>query len=821
MKKTLLNIGFLLASTTLVFGQWVKKSDFPDGVRTAAVSFVIGNDAYVGTGRNNNDAVLRDFWKYNSVSDTWVEIASLPAEAAAREGATAFSIDGKGYIGLGSDGTQSDATEFYQDFWMYEPSTNQWTAIASFPGNGRKDAIAFVIDGKAYVGAGYRPIDSGYDSDYQYDFWEYNPAANEWIKRKNAPNYGGANAVTFVIDGIGYFGTGTYVNGSTATTGSFKDDLFSYSSEEDKWTNTITENSILSREGATAFVVDGKAYIGGGLNHKDFVVYDPIKNTLKDTVTFISDTEGRRANMISFVINGTAYAGLGDRGTKAKQADIWAIQLAEPSSAPILTSGTSTSRSLQLIWNSQADLYTSFILERSTDGAQFTSIGTFKDTAQFLDTHLAENTQYYYRIIGNKADNTTEVSDIISARTRMHTPQSFAIIPDSNSPIPANNSATEVYLHWINESAFATHVVIEKYDESDTKFIAIATVPVEEMPFTDTGLSAGVTYQYRIKATNGALSSLYSNTVSTTLRETVALSAPSNLAVDYQDSIALTWQHDDPYTTHFLVERSQGEATDFQQIDSVSRSFPIDTFFSYDATVEEITQYHYRIIASTIYDDALSACSDTITITTPLYSPTALVVSQQDSSLSLSWQDQSEKETAYVIERSISQDSILSDNSSYVAVDSVGVNIVIYKDTVALQDGYYHYRIKAISNIFTSGYLYGKVKVTVKKEGEGNGGGEGEGGEGGPVTDLPQDIKETPITIYPNPSVRHLLIKAPVRMESIVLYNSRGVVLKKITDQALLSPSGVSLDVSSLTSGMYIVQVQTSEGMATKRIIKQ
>ena len=817
MKKTLLNIGFLLASTTLVFGQWVKKSDFPDGVRTAAVSFVIGNDAYVGTGRNNNDAVLRDFWKYNSVSDTWVEIASLPAEAAAREGATAFSIDGKGYIGLGSNGKQSGAAKFYKDFWRYDPATNQWEAIAEFPGRDRKNGVSFVIDGQAYVGAGRWFVTT--DSNYLEDFYAYDPATGQWTTKEKVPQQGGASGVAFVINDVGYFGTGKYyVNGASRDTN--KDDLFSYSSEEDKWTNTITENNILSREEATAFVVDGKAYIGGGLNHKDFVVYDPIKNTLKDTVTFISDTEGKRANMISFVINGTAYAGLGNVGT-TKRDDIWAIQLAEPSSAPILTSGTSTSRSLQLIWNSQADLYTSFILERSTDGAQFTSIGIFKDTAQFLDTHLAENTQYYYRIIGNKADNTTEVSDIISTRTRMHTPQSFAIIPDSNSPIPANNSATEVYLHWVNESAFATHVVIEKYDESDTKFIAIATIPVEEMPFTDTGLSAGVTYQYRIKATNGALSSLYSDTVSTTLRETVTLSTPSNLSIDYQDSIALTWQHDDPYTTHFLVERSKGEATDFQQIDSVSRSFPIDTFFSYDATVEEITQYHYRIIASTIYDNALSACSDTITFTTPLFSPTALVVSQQDSSLLLSWQDQSEKETAYVIERSISQDSILSDNSSYIAIDSVGTDVVMYDDTIALQDGYYHYRIKAISDTFASGYIYGKVKVTVKKEGEGNDGGEGEGGEGGPVTDLPQDIEENPITIYPNPSVRHLLIKAPVRMESIVLYNSRGVMLEKITDQALLSPSGISLDVSSLTSGMYIIQVQTSEGMVTKRIIKQ
>ena len=831
MKKILLNVSLLLASTTLVFGQWVQKNSFPGGTRTAAVSFVIGNDAYVGTGLNSLSALTRDFWKYNAANDTWTQIAALPQEAKERQGAIAFSIGGKGYIGLGGDGKLSPAALFYKDVWMYDPATNQWTRMADFPGNARKDAVAFVIDGKAYVGAGHRPTGSGYDTDYQNDFWEYNPVANEWIEKEDAPSYGGANAIAFAIDGVGYFGTGTYINGPSARNDSYKDDLFAYSPQDNKWTNKplIEGNNKLSVEAATAFVVGGEAYLGGGIedgtDHQNFVIYNPIKNTLRDTTTFISDTKSKRVDMISFVINGTAYAGLGTSEHGYEQ-DIWAIQLAAPSSAPILASDASTSSSLQLIWNSPASLYTSFTLERSADGAQFTSIGTFKDTTQFLDTHLAENTQYYYRIVGNKADNTTETSNIVSASTRIHTPQSFAIIPDSNSSIPANNSATEVYLHWVNESVFATHVVIERYDESDRKFIPIATVAVEEMPFTDTGLTAGIDdpYQYRIKAINGALSSLYSDTVSTNLRETVALSAPSDLVVEYQDSVGLTWRHDDPYTTHFLVERSTGEATAFEKIDSVSRSFPTDTFFSYDATVEEITQYHYKVLAATVYDNALSACSDTVTITTPLFSPTALMVSQQDSSISLSWQDQSEKEKAYVIERSISQDSTLKDNNGYVVIDSVEANMMLYKDTVTLQNGYYHYRIRAISDAFASEYRYGKIKVTVKKEEEGNGGGEGEegeGGEGGPVTALPQEIEETSITIYPNPSVRHLLIKAPVKMESIVLYNSRGVVMKKITEQALLNSSGVSLDMSSLTRGMYIVRVQTSEGVVVRRVMKK
>jgi len=49
---------------------------------------------------------------------------------------------------MGSDGGILD------DLWEYNPNTNDWVSKAPYGGSERKNAIAFVVNGKAYVGTG-------------------------------------------------------------------------------------------------------------------------------------------------------------------------------------------------------------------------------------------------------------------------------------------------------------------------------------------------------------------------------------------------------------------------------------------------------------------------------------------------------------------------------------------------------------------------------------------------------------------------------------------------------------------------------------------
>ena len=49
-----------------------------------------------------------------------------------------MTVDSKGYFGTGYDGANK-----LNDFWEYDPTANNWTQKADFPGTARYDAVAF------------------------------------------------------------------------------------------------------------------------------------------------------------------------------------------------------------------------------------------------------------------------------------------------------------------------------------------------------------------------------------------------------------------------------------------------------------------------------------------------------------------------------------------------------------------------------------------------------------------------------------------------------------------------------------------------------
>ena len=61
--------------------QWFSEAEieglnFPGDARNSAVSFVIGDTAYVGTG-GNSDTTTTSFWKYVPSTKVWTRIADF------------------------------------------------------------------------------------------------------------------------------------------------------------------------------------------------------------------------------------------------------------------------------------------------------------------------------------------------------------------------------------------------------------------------------------------------------------------------------------------------------------------------------------------------------------------------------------------------------------------------------------------------------------------------------------------------------------------------------------------------------------------------
>src|SRR5690606_30110728 len=147
---------------------WTRKADFPGPGRHDAAAFAIGNKGYVVAGRNTSDSFYDDLWIYNAPTDTWIQGPSLPGEARAL--ATAFSVGGAGYV-IGGLRQNFLPNGLLNDVWRYDPQSNTWTSLGDFPGVPRVNAIAFVIDNKAYYGTGYNA-----GSNYLEDFWEFDPS---------------------------------------------------------------------------------------------------------------------------------------------------------------------------------------------------------------------------------------------------------------------------------------------------------------------------------------------------------------------------------------------------------------------------------------------------------------------------------------------------------------------------------------------------------------------------------------------------------------------------------------------------------------------
>jgi N-acetylneuraminic acid mutarotase len=95
---------------------WTRKNDFPGSARYMATSFVIGNYAYFGLGRNSSSStqVYDDIWKYDILADTWSLATRIPVR---RYSATVFTINNKAYIGFGIN-TEKELYDFYE----YDPA---------------------------------------------------------------------------------------------------------------------------------------------------------------------------------------------------------------------------------------------------------------------------------------------------------------------------------------------------------------------------------------------------------------------------------------------------------------------------------------------------------------------------------------------------------------------------------------------------------------------------------------------------------------------------------------------------------------------------
>ena len=183
---------------------WTAMASFPTTGWYDASCFVIGHKCWVVCGSNGGPPYNPSVWMYDANANTWTQKANFPGGQL--EGLVAFAIGKTGYAGGGWDGGS-----FHSAMYRYDTATDTWTPIASIParppGLGG-DPRNFVIGSRAYVCLGRDGTNKAMPTGLSYD-----TVTQAWCQFSRLGLIARAYGAAFVINNKGYMGVGADTNG--------------------------------------------------------------------------------------------------------------------------------------------------------------------------------------------------------------------------------------------------------------------------------------------------------------------------------------------------------------------------------------------------------------------------------------------------------------------------------------------------------------------------------------------------------------------------------------------------------------------------------
>ncbi len=300
---------------------WQQDLSFPGSPRDDGASFTIGSIHYAGTGRSIDFSCTGDFFAFDSHLNYWEPIASLPIWQE-RQYASAFSYDDKGYVLCGEN-----CNGFYfNTFWKYDPSANQWTAMPELPSAGRAGCQHFMIGSDLYLIGGRNA------NGILNEVWCFHFATNSWEQLGNLPFEGCWRGLAFSNQTIGFLAAGR-TNAANQT--GWNNQTWAYEAPSDTWTPT-TLFDFGTRMYVNTASADSLVFIYGGVDPTDNTLTTVEKinlNNLQST-TLTPFSALPRKGCMSFVGNGFLYLSTGIAGND-RLNETWRLPFLPNATVPV------------------------------------------------------------------------------------------------------------------------------------------------------------------------------------------------------------------------------------------------------------------------------------------------------------------------------------------------------------------------------------------------------------------------------------------------------------------------------------------------------
>ena len=298
------------------------------------------------------------------------------------------------------------------------------------------------------------------------------------------------------------------------------------------------------------------------------------------------------------------------------------------------------------------------------------------NSTTFTDTGLAPATTYYHYVCAANAAGSTCSASYSTTTT-----------PNDSKPTAPTNvaasaiSATSIGLTW-TDSAGETSYDVYRWSSATAAWVPIAHPAQNSTGYTDTGLSAGVTYYHLVCATNSIGSACAAYTTATTLAKPTA---PTNFSATPASSSAidLHWTAASGQTGYTMY-RWNGATSAWVAIGTLEAD---QTAFTDNALAPGITYYH--LVCATNSAGPTCAASYTTATTPASTKPTAPGAltgkALSASSVGLYWAD-AIGESSYDVYRWNGA------TSSWVVIGHPAQNATSFTDAgLAAGTTYYHY----------------------------------------------------------------------------------------------------------------------------------
>lgn len=228
---------------------------------------------------------------------TWTKKADLPDPNY--QGAS-MTINNKVYVIGGVIDHINTPVNLNHKVWEYDPTANTWTQKNNAPGSAVFGASYFVIGNYGYIVNGWDSTNSGSGPP---DCWRYDPASDTWAAMAPFPGSTRYTSSAFALNGKGYITCGfrPYVN-----------DTWEYDPATNAWTTKASFPGV-ARQSMTSFVIGNYAYAGGGYppsyNGWSYFASDYYKyDATNDVWTAISSFPGApQVSEGTFTLDGKGY----------------------------------------------------------------------------------------------------------------------------------------------------------------------------------------------------------------------------------------------------------------------------------------------------------------------------------------------------------------------------------------------------------------------------------------------------------------------------------------------------------------------------------